>query len=40
MPVQCTSAANCANFRATCNLASSSECSGWTPTLKQGFYAP
>jgi hypothetical protein len=40
MPTQCTSASNCANLKAQCDLDSSTECSGWNPDLNQGFYAP
>jgi hypothetical protein len=39
-PIQCISATNCTNFEAQCNLDSSTQCSGWNPVLKQGFYAP
>ena len=38
-PVTCTSITNCANFQAPCDLASSTECTGWNNTLKKGWYA-
>jgi hypothetical protein len=40
IPVQCVSATNCASFESQCSLDYSTECSGWNPTLEQGYYLP